>query len=707
MGLSALMVTGCTLPALAAENVTKKEETVYVVLEPDGSVRSQTVSSHLHNESGLSGVTDRSALRDIENTRDSASFTQNGEELSWDTDKADVYYKGSTDKSAPISAKITYELDGTETAPKELEGKSGHVKLTVQLVNNETGTVQTDGRLRPVCTPFVTMVAAVLGEGWTDISAEHGRLSGTGNTQAVGFVCLPGVRECLEGIGSDKLEELEDHLLDTVSIEGDVTDFTLPDILVACATDAQTLKENGFSGLEELEGLDEGMDSLREGMDELLDGAGRLSEGASELESGAAALVAGIDTLYGGGARLQEGVLRLQSGAHDLSGGAAQARDGAAALQSGAGDLAAGLSDLQDGAGALYGGYSQLKAGTDSLAAGLGTLQSNGPALTEGVKQLTGAVGQLYEAAGPDSALMTGAQTFGSSLSGAASGGAQALAGLPDPSVFAGSSSEDPAYRQLLEAYTGAYNAAGGLSGALTELDSAYSQVLGGMQQVSAGIGSLQEGANGSAGLMAGISAYTQGVADAASGATQLQAGVNRLGDSLPALTSGVDRLVDGSNRLSSGAGSLSQGSASLADGAQQLAKGTDDLATGTSELLEGTRALAEGASDLHSGTKELSDGASDLYDGLKKFDSEGVSKLTGAAEDLPALRAVTSAMRERAEDYGSFAGAAEGTHTTTRFVMKTAGLAEKTEPAEEPTPQEDGEEHESFLQRFVDLFKK
>ena len=711
MGLSALIIAACSLPALAAGDITEKEETVYVVLEPDGSVRSQTVSAHLHNESGLSGVADRSTLTDIENTHDTTAFTQEGEELHWDTDGTDVYYKGSTSRKAPVSAEITYELDGSEITPEELAGKSGRVKLTVKLVNNETGTIQEDGKARPVCTPFVTMVAAVLGEGWTEVSAEHGKITGAGSTQAVGFVCLPGVRECLEGIGSDKLTELEDHLLDQVSIEGSVTDFALPDILIACATDAETLRENGFSGLDKLEGLDDDMDSLRDGMDELLDGADRLAEGAAALESGAAALVAGIDTLYAGGASLQSGAAQLQQGARDLSSGAAQARDGAAALQTGADNLSAGLSALRSGAGALYGGYSQLKSGADSLAAGLNTLQSKGPELTDGVGQITGAVGQLYEAAGPDSKLMAGAQAFGDSLSGAASGAAGAVASLPDPSAFAPDEAHaaDPAYQQLLAAYTGAYSAAGGMAGGLAELDSAYGLVLGGMKQASAGIGSLQAGANGAEGLTAGITAYTQGVADAASGAAQLQIGIGQLGASLPALTDGVDQLIAGSGQLSAGAGSLSQGNAALADGAEQLARGTDSLAAGTSELLDGIQRLAEGAASLHSGTADLRDGASALQDGLERFNSEGISKLTGAVdtEKLPTLRAVTAAMRERAQSYDSFAGAAEGTETVTRFVMKTAGQEQEATQAEESAPTEEGLEHESFWQRVAALFGK
>ncbi|MCI9225972.1 MAG: hypothetical protein HFE91_10985 [Acutalibacter sp.] len=705
VGLSALMVAGCALPALAAEDIAEKSETVYVVLEPDGSVRSQTVSIHLHNESGLSEVTDRSVLTGIENTHDTTAFTQEGEKLRWDTDGTDVYYKGETVRKAPVSAEITYELDGAEIVPEALAGKSGRVKLTVKLVNNETSTVQIDGKPQPVCTPFVTMVAAVLGEGWTGVSAEHGKITGAGSTQAVGFVCLPGVRECLEGIGSEKLEGLEDRLLDEVSIEGSVKDFTLPDILIACATDTEALREEGFSGLDELDG---GMDSLRDGMDELLDGADSLAAGAESLQNGAAALLTGVHTLSDGAQRLMDGTAQLQTGARKLSSGAAEARDGAAALQTGADSLAAGLHDLQSGAGALYGGYIQLKDGADDLASGLNTLQGKGQALADGIGQITTAVGKLHEGAGP---VMLGARAFGGSLAVAASSGAELTASLPDPALFAPDEAHaaDPVYQQLLAAYTGAYSAATGMAGGMAELDGSYSQVLGSLEQVSAGIDSLHDGANGSEGLAAGIAAYTQGVADAASGAARLQSGLGQLGAQLPALTGGVDQLIAGSNQLSAGAGSLSQGNAALADGAAQLAQGTDDLAAGTAQLLDGIQALADGAASLHDGTVELSDGASALWEGLGRFDSEGISRLTGAvdAEKLPALRTVTKAMRGRMEDYGSFAGAPEGSEVTTKFVMKTAGQVQEDIPAHKDTAWDDAQEPESFWQRVTALFGK
>lgn len=49
------------LPAFAASQPSfSKDETVYAVMAPDGSVTSTTVSAHLYNAAGLSGVTDRS-----------------------------------------------------------------------------------------------------------------------------------------------------------------------------------------------------------------------------------------------------------------------------------------------------------------------------------------------------------------------------------------------------------------------------------------------------------------------------------------------------------------------------------------------------------------------------------------------------------------------------------------------------------------------
>ena len=149
--LALTLAAGMTLPAFAAAKADySKDETVYAVMNADGSIKSTTVSEHLYSASGLSNVTDESTLTDIQNTESDAAFTQDGEKLVWNTDDTDVYYKGNTDKALPITANVTYTLDGVTDSLENLIGKSGHLTVTVDLTNNETGTVTVNGKERTV-----------------------------------------------------------------------------------------------------------------------------------------------------------------------------------------------------------------------------------------------------------------------------------------------------------------------------------------------------------------------------------------------------------------------------------------------------------------------------------------------------------------------------------------------------------------------------
>lgn len=47
-----------------------------------------------------------------------------------------MYYEGTGTKQLPVSVKLRYELDGQEMSAKDMEGKSGHLKLTISFTNN-------------------------------------------------------------------------------------------------------------------------------------------------------------------------------------------------------------------------------------------------------------------------------------------------------------------------------------------------------------------------------------------------------------------------------------------------------------------------------------------------------------------------------------------------------------------------------------------
>ena len=327
--LTLALAAGMTLPAFAAAKPSfSKDETVYAVMAPDGSVTSTTVSAHLYNAAGLSGVTDRSTLTDIVNTESDAAFTQNGDSLTWDTTDTDVYYKGNTSRALPVSAAVTYTLDG-ETAPLEnLLDKSGHLTIRIDLTNNETGTVTVNGAERTVVTPFITAVGVVLGEDASNVTLEHGLLESAAKSTVAAFVTLPGVRGALSGLLPDSFSAAEDYLQDSVTVEADVENLSAPQILLASAASAEALGQDNVFDLSSINSLTDGISQLNDAMQQLLSGASQLVDGVAQLDSGAVALLDGASQLNRGLDQLTDGLDTLTSNNAALTAGAQQVADG-------------------------------------------------------------------------------------------------------------------------------------------------------------------------------------------------------------------------------------------------------------------------------------------------------------------------------------------------------------------------------------------
>ena len=318
--LALTLAASCAVPAFAAGSKTfTKDETVYAVMNGDGSIKSTTVSEHLYNASGLSGVTDKSTLTDIQNTESSAEFTQNGDSLVWNTDDTDVYYKGNTDKTLPMDVTVTYAMDGQEAALEDLIGKSGHLTVTVSLKNNETDTVNVSGTDRTIVTPLVTAVGVILGNDASNVTAAHGLVESAAKSNVAAFVTLPGVKDSLSGLLPDELDSVEDYLQDTVTVEADVTELTCPQVMVACATSTAALGTSNVFDLSSINDLTDGINQLNDAMSQLLDGASQLTDATTQLSSGVLTLLDGASTLSTGAAALDDGLGQLTNGLDTLS----------------------------------------------------------------------------------------------------------------------------------------------------------------------------------------------------------------------------------------------------------------------------------------------------------------------------------------------------------------------------------------------------
>ena len=139
-----------------------KEETAYVKADPSGKTEKITVSSRLKNAGLYSSVKDRSILKNIKNVKGDEEFSAKGGELTWETDGADIYYQGTTDKELPVGVDLTYYLDGKEISPDDLPGKSGKLKIKIKYSNYSRQTIDLGGKKVEINTPFIMLTGMIL-----------------------------------------------------------------------------------------------------------------------------------------------------------------------------------------------------------------------------------------------------------------------------------------------------------------------------------------------------------------------------------------------------------------------------------------------------------------------------------------------------------------------------------------------------------------
>ena len=535
--LALTLAAGCAMPAFAAgKSSFSKSETVYAVMNGDGSIKSTTVSEHLYSASGLSGVTDKTTLTDIQNTESDAEFTQNGEELVWNTEDTDVYYKGNTDKALPIDVKVTYALDGQEAALEDLIGKSGHLTVTVALKNNETGTVNVNGKDRTIVTPLITAVGVILGGDASNVTAEHGMVESAAKSSVAAFVTLPGVKDSLSGLLPDEVDSIEDYLQDTVTVEADVTELTCPQVMVACATSTAALGTSNVFDLSSINDLTDGINQLNDAMSQLMDGASQLVDGTSQLANGVLALLDGANTLNNGAAALDDGLGQLTNGLDTLSANNAALNAGAQQVADGV--LASANKTLKEG-GLIDEDmtWSNYEAVIDNI------LTMNDKTLAAGRRKIVRTVWEQapsFKDSQLDLALYLSATKTNHDLEAALK-----LMQNYDPSMLCG-------LVQLLTSEDAKNTAKAELKYQVEN-----SQDMADVRALKTSLSQIQF-------FVSSVNQYTAGVQTAADGAHSAK-------DGSAQLAAGTKTLYDGVNTLNTGAGQLNDGAGQLNDGLNQF----------------------------------------------------------------------------------------------------------------------------------------
>lgn len=271
-----------------------KDETVYVIANPDGSVKKIIVSDQVQNASKEEAQDAVSSLGDAQNV------------------KGDDCWTGTLDKELPVEMRISYTLDGRAVSAEELAGKSGRVCIRFDYENRQLETVDVGGRPETIYVPFVVLTGAVLDSDiFSNVEVTNGRLVNDGDHIAVVGLAFPGLAQSLD------LDGGELQIPDFVEISADVQGFELETTLSIVTNSVfSQLDSEEWEDLE-LEGLSDGLAELTDAMDQLMDGSVELYDGLCTLLGKSGELSAGVDQLAGG-----LGELTSHNG--ELNGGARQ-----------------------------------------------------------------------------------------------------------------------------------------------------------------------------------------------------------------------------------------------------------------------------------------------------------------------------------------------------------------------------------------------
>lgn len=630
--LSLTLACAAVLPALAEG---KKDETVYVLANPDGSARRVIVSDYLSNPDGADTIADVSNLEKIQNVKGDETFADGV----WQAKGNEIYYQGDSSEALPVELKISATLDGTEIAPADLAGKSGHVTLRFDYAVSASYTKDAE----TVAVPFAVITGALLdNEVFANVSVKNGQAVNDGDrTVAVGL-CVPGLTAGLK-LESDKVE-----LPEYLEISADVKNFSLP-VTVTLATN-EAFAALDADKLQDADALKEAADKLTDAMTQLLDGSNQLYNGLNDLKDGTTNLNDGINQLA----------------------------DGTVSLAAGADTLSTGLTTLTANNEMLVGGARQVFE--TLLAQANAALNQAGVDATLTVENYADVLGKLVEAVSEEGVTAQARAQVEAAVRAQADAVRSEVTKAVRPQVEAQVTEavKENVMAQILdtqnltmETYEAAQKAGLVTDAQRQQLEGALNQQMQ-TAQVQQAIAQQTEAQMASDTVAALIEQNTEEqiglLVDQNMQSETVQAQIAAACEQGAPLVT-LKAQLDSYNTFYTGLIAYTNGASDAASGAAQLKAGADTLQSGAAQLKDAMPALTDGVN-------KLVDGAKALADGLATFDADGVSKLTSAInEDLDPLLARAQLLIEAAQSYNNYSGLADGMDGAVRFIYRTDAI--------------------------------
>ena len=414
----------------------EKAETVSATSTLSGEITAIAVDEWLKNPEGLDVIEDVSTLQQIATTDDGITFTQDGENLSWQTNGEDVHYSGITNAELPFNISYSYKLGGAEIDPSELVNATGHLELCISYENKTQGTVDANGTSYSVQQPFaMASLISFDAEHAQNVKVDNGQVvDQDGSFIAVGLA-MPGLT------GSLDIEDMV-SLPESVTIEADVTGFDMPNITTMASNQVLSMID------------EESTNDLSSDIDDAFSQVDSIKKATNQLSKGTSAIGKALSTIAQGQSQLNEAFPNATSGLDQLS----QGSQSVGAL------IDEASQTLADDGEALAQIDTQISSLKDELA-NLRALDTEGmneeqaAALEEHESELEDIIAQLESA---QAASKQASDTAVSKLSQASDANSTLTNGLQ--SASAGLTQIQSGYEQLTQALEKVSEAAGKLS---------------------------------------------------------------------------------------------------------------------------------------------------------------------------------------------------------------------------------------------------
>ncbi len=700
--VSALLVSALPVSVSAVEANTDKEEVVYVNLDNDGSVREiNVVNIFGGNTEGV--IVDYGKYLDVRNMTTTDTIDFSGDAIKIHSSAEKLYYEGKLESTLmPWDIQIRYFLDGREYSAEEIAGKSGEIKITVRITQNQKyrGDFYDNYALQASLS-FDT-------DQCKNIVAPDATVANVGSKKQLTYTILPG-----KGADIEITAEVSEFEMDGISINGIPLNLNIE-------VDDEELMEQVTELLDAISQLDDGAAELHDGVFDLQDGAqsdlksgvNDLQDGAGQLHDGAADLKDGGSTLQDGAADLQNGVNALDEGIHSLNSGIGQMQEALNTLNRQSPELVNGSASFQAALTQLQEALNGAALTTEDLSA----LTDASSAMKAGINDLVNGITALQNHVNFDAYKDVMAQN-GLDIDGLQQKNESAINGLEGLIMSLSTQIEDlkkagvdtseieAQVSQLSDIISllAANNASiGGTESYLQTVSSNLSSLLQGATALQENYGTfdgkIEELVNKIGGLAYQMSELSSAINTLVSEYGKLDQGIKDYTEAVARIVAGYSQITDGASRLVAGSSALKTGSESLYSGTGELLSGIVEIYDGTGTLKDGTGTLDDGVAELLSGIAQLYDGAGELKDGTSTMREETAGMDTEITDKIDELiETVTGGDFEVA----SFVSDKNTNVQSVQFVIKADGV--QTEEVSEVT--EEMPKKLTVWQKFLNLF--